>query len=201
VVGMKLPPTPTTLIGVTALLAGEVVLGLLIGGAVRLLLSALHLAGNIIGMQSGLAAATVFDPSQGGQAVIVSRFLTLIAIVMIFATDTHHLLIAGMSKSYALFPVGGGLMPADFAKYSTEVVAKSFMIGVQLSAPFLLFGVIFNVGLGLMSRLAPTLQVFFIAQPLSILGSVALLLAVLGAMMTWFIAQFQELLKPLLGLG
>jgi flagellar biosynthesis protein FliR len=199
VLAFRLPETPTTVLGMAGVLIGEILVGLLLGGAVRIILSALHLAGTIIGMQSGLAAAMVFDPTSGGQAIILSRFLGLIGILVVFASNTHHLLIAGMAKSYALFPIGGDIVSGDFAKFATMMVGNSFLLGVQLSAPFLVFGVVFNLGLGLMSRLAPTLQVFFIAQPLSILLALALLMATLSAMMTWYSAQFVAFLRPILG--
>jgi flagellar biosynthesis protein FliR len=120
-------------------------------------------------------------------------------VVMLFATGLHHLLIGGMVKSYALFRPGTGIMTADMADMVTTLVSQSFLLGIQISAPFLAFGIIFNVGLGLMSRLAPQIQVFFIAQPLSIMTGVALLLASLGAMMTAFTTSFADALRPLLG--
>jgi flagellar biosynthesis protein FliR len=196
---VSLPAVPDSFPGILAMVFTEVLLGLMIGGAVRILMQALHVGGTIIAVQTGFAAAVQFDPSQGGQVTVITRFLGLLGVVMIFATGLHHLLIGGMVKSYALFRPGTGIMTADMADMVTTLVSQSFLLGIQISAPFLAFGIIFNVGLGLMSRLAPQIQVFFIAQPLSIMTGVALLLASLGAMMTAFTTSFADALRPLLG--
>jgi flagellar biosynthesis protein FliR len=196
---VSLPAVPDGFPGTLAIVFTEILLGLMIGGAVRILMQALHVGGTIVAIQTGFAAAVQFDPSQGGQVTVITRFLGLLGVVMIFATGLHHLLIGGMVKSYALFRPGTGIMTADMADMVTTLVAQSFLLGIQISAPFLAFGIIFNVGLGLMSRLAPQIQVFFIAQPLSIMTGVALLLASLGAMMTAFTTAFADALRPLLG--
>jgi flagellar biosynthesis protein FliR len=198
---LQLPPSPKSLEALAGVLAKETLIGLIIGGAVRILMQALHVAGTVIANQIGLATAMLFDPSMGGQATVVTKFLGLVGLVMVFATDTHHIMIAGMTRSYALFGPTAPMLTADFAQWTIQLVAQSFALGIQLSAPFLVFAIIFNVGLGLMSRMTPTIQVFFIAQPLSIMIALALLLTLLGTMMTVFITRFREALTPLLGAG
>jgi flagellar biosynthetic protein FliR len=196
---VSLPPVPDTFPAILVLLLQEILMGLLLGGAVRILMQALHVAGTVIATQTGFAAAMQFDPAMGGQVTVITRFLAVLGVVMIFATGLHHLLIGGMVKSYALFRPGADLMMADMADMVLTLVAQSFLLGIQMSAPFLAFGIIFNVGLGLMARLAPQIQVFFVAQPLAIMGGVALLMASLGAMMTAFTSAFSDALRPLLG--
>jgi flagellar biosynthesis protein FliR len=196
---VSLPPVPDTFPGILAMLMQEILMGLLLGGAVRILMQALHVAGTVIATQTGFAAAMQFDPAMGGQVTVITRFLSVLGVVMIFATGLHHLLIGGMVKSYALFRPGSDLLMSDMADMVLTLVSQSFLLGIQMSAPFLAFGVIFNVGLGLMSRLAPQIQVFFVAQPLAIMGGIALLMASLGAMMTAFTSAFSDALRPLLG--
>lgn len=199
VVFLHLPPTPKNPTALGVQLAHEIVLGLLIGGASRLLLQALHIAGSVIANQIGIAAATLFDPSAGGQATVVTRFMSILGLVMIFSSGLDRMLIAGVAHSYILFSPGAPLMGGDFAALTTNVVADTFALGIQLSAPFIIFGLIFNTGLGLMSRLVPTLQVFFVAQPLSLILGFALLAAVIGTTMTVFIGRFAQILGPFLG--
>ncbi len=196
---VSLPPVPDSDAGVLALLMRELLLGLMLGGAVRILMQALHVAGTIIATQTGFAAAMQFDPGMGGQVTVITKFLGVFGVVMIFTTGLHHLLIGGMVKSYALFRPGSELMMSDMTDMVLAMIAQSFLLGIQMAAPFLAFGIIFNVGLGLMSRLAPQIQVFFIAQPLSLMVGVALLMASLGAMMTAFTTAFSDALRPLLG--
>jgi flagellar biosynthesis protein FliR len=198
---LQLPPSPKSLEALTAVLGKEMLIGLIIGGAVRILMQSLHVAGMMIANQSGLASAMLFDPSMGGQATVITKFMGLIGVLMVFSTNTHHLMIGGMTRSYALFAPTAPLMLADFAKWTTLIVGQSFALGIQLSAPFLVFGIIFNVGLGLITRLTPSIQAFFIAQPLSIMLSLALLMSLIGTIMMVFITRFREALMPLLGGG
>jgi flagellar biosynthetic protein FliR len=79
----------------------------------------------------------------------------------------------------------------------TRVIATAFRIGIQLSAPFLVFGLLFNFGLGVLSRLMPQMQVFFIGLPLSILLGLLLLLLVIGAMMGTFVGYLEGVLTEL----
>ena len=124
----------------------------------------------MVAQQLGLGFVTAVDPTQGGQQnVIVGNFLAVLAVTMIFATDMHHLVIAALNDSYRLFRPGDVPIPGDIADLVTRTVASAFRIGIQLSAPFLVFGLLFNLGLGILSRLMPQMQVYFVAAPLSIL--------------------------------
>jgi flagellar biosynthetic protein FliR len=83
------------------------------------------------------------------------------------------------------------------AQHITTVIATAFKIGIQLSAPFLVFGLLFNLGLGVLSRLMPQMQVFFIGLPLSIMLGFALLLVVIGTMMGVFVGYLEGVLGEL----
>jgi flagellar biosynthetic protein FliR len=163
----------------------------------RLAIAALQMAGSIVAQQLGLGFVTAIDPTQGQQGMIVGNFLTLLGITLIFATDLHHLVIAAMNDSYALFAPGEVPLTGDMADLFTRTVAMSFKIGVQLSAPFLAFGLLFNLGLGLLSRLMPQMQVFFVGMPLSILIGLLMLMLALGAMMTTFTGYIGDVLGQL----
>ncbi len=196
-VSMHLPPTPTNDAALFGFMLGELLVGLMMGAIVRILFSALAFAGSIIGLQSGLAAATLFDPSQGQQSPIIGRFLALAAIVLIFSAGLHHLMIESVVRSYIGFRPGAPLMAGDVAELGIEAMRMSFSLGLQLAAPFLVYGIIFNLGLGFIARLTPTIQVFFIAQPLNLLLSFALLLATSGLMLTLFIDSFSAAITKL----
>ena len=116
---------------------------------------------------------------------------------MIFATDLHHLVIAGLNDSYTIFQPGEMPIVGDVAQHITRIIATSFRIGIQLSAPFLVFGLLFNLGLGVLSRLMPQMQVFFIGLPLSILLGFLLLVLVIGAMMGTFTGYLEGVLHDL----
>ena len=169
------------------MLVEEILIGAVLGLTARLTVSALEIAGSVIAQQLGLGFVTAVDPTQGEQGVIIGNFLTMLGITLFFATDMHHLVIAALNDSYNLFEPGEVPAVGDVAALMTKTVSGAFRIGIQLSAPFLAFGLLFNIGLGVLSRLMPQMQVFFVALPLSILIGLLFLLLVLGSMMGLFL--------------
>jgi len=179
------------------MLGKELLIGAVLGLTARLAISALQVAGTVVAQQLGLGFVTAVDPTQGQQGVIVGNFLTVLAITMIFATDMHHLVIAALNDSYRLFRPGDVPIPGDIAELITRTVAAAFRVGIQLAAPFLVFGILFNLGLGVLARLMPQMQVYFVALPLSIMLGLALLVLVMSAMMGSFLDYLQGVLGEL----
>jgi flagellar biosynthetic protein FliR len=179
------------------LLGHEILIGAILGLVARLSISALQVAGAVIAQQMGLGFVTAIDPTQGQQNVIVGNFLALLALTLIFATDMHYLVIAALNDSYRIFAPGAAIMVGDVAKLMTDTIAGAFKVGIQLSAPFLIFGLLFNLGLGVLSRLMPQMQVFFVGLPLSILIGMLMLLVVIGAMMGTFLEFFGAVLRQI----
>jgi flagellar biosynthetic protein FliR len=182
---------------VLMLLFQEIIVGAVLGLTARLTISALQTAGAVVAQQLGLGFAMAVDPTQNQQGVVVGNFLSVVGVTMIFATDLHHLVIAALNDSYLIFAPGEMPLTGDVAQHFTRVVATSFRIAIQLSAPFLVFGLIFNLGLGILARLMPQMQVFFIGLPLSILLGFLLLVLVLAAMMGTFTGYVEGVLLDL----
>lgn len=178
-----LPPEPMRL----ALVAGmECATGLFIGLVARMMLAAAHVAGMIIGFQTSLANAFAFDPATQQQSVITAAWMSILALVVLFAADLHHVLLRALADSYDVFPAGRGVDPAEFAEAASQLVARSFALGLRMAMPFLVYAVILFVALGLMQRLMPQMQVFFVAMPLQLtIGLVLLALCTGVAMMTF----------------
>jgi flagellar biosynthesis protein FliR len=188
----------TTFGPVLTLMAQEIFIGAVLGLTARLMISALQVAGFVIAQQLGLGFASAVDPTQGGQqGVLISNFLTMLGVTLIFATDLHHLIIAALNDSYRLFKPGEMPLIGDVAALTTQTIALAFKIGIQLSAPFLIFGLLFNLGLGVLSRLMPQMQVFFVGMPLSILIGLMILFLVLGAVMMVFLNSMETVLRQL----
>jgi flagellar biosynthetic protein FliR len=169
------------------LLIDEILVGAVLGLTARLTISALDVAGSVIAQQLGLGFVTAVDPAQGEQGVLVGNFLSMLGLTLIFATNMHYLVIAALNDSYNVFVPGVLPSTGDVAALITRTVAGAFRIGIELSAPFLVFGLVFNIGLGVLSRLMPQMQVFFVALPLSILVGLLFLMLALGAMMGLFL--------------
>ena len=179
------------------MLAEELFIGAVLGLTARLTIAALQIAGSVIAQQLGLGFVTAVDPTQGQQAAIVGNFLTVLGVTLVFAVDLHHLVIAGLNDSYSLFRPSEVPLIGDVAALTTRTIADAFRIGIQLSAPFLVFGLLFNLGLGVLSRLMPQMQVFFVGIPLSILAGFLILLLVVGAMMGSFLGSIENVLTSL----
>jgi flagellar biosynthesis protein FliR len=180
-----------------AMLGEEMFIGAVLAMSVRVIMSSLQVAGFVIAQQMGLGFVTAIDPSLGQQGALVGNFLGMLGVVLIFATDLHHLVIIALNDSYTLFAPGEVPLMGDAAALNTRTVATAFRIGIQLSAPFLVFGLLFNLGLGVLSRLMPQMQVFFVGLPLSILIGLLIFLMVLGAMMTVFLGEVENVLTRL----
>src|SRR6188472_694116 len=172
----------------------EIIIGAVLGLTARLAISALQVAGSVVAQQLGLGFVTAVDPTQNQQGVLVGNFLAMLGVTLIFATDLHHLVIAGLNDSYQLFQPGELPVTGDMAELVTRTIATAFKIGIQLSAPFMVFGLLFNLGLGVLSRLMPQMQVFFIGMPLTIILGLLLLLLVIGAMMGVFVNYIEGVL-------
>lgn len=166
-----LPATPVgplqfnSWLGFVPAMAIEVTIGLWIGLAARIIMSALQLAGYQIGFASGLANAFApnIDIFQG--ATIVASALLMFELALIFATDLHHVIIRALLMSYDVFPTGE-IMLGDLASQIVKTVDKTFYMGLSIAAPFYVMGMVMNVGLGLANRMMPALPVFFVAGPI-----------------------------------
>jgi flagellar biosynthetic protein FliR len=182
---------------VLVMLGEELFIGAVLGMTARFTISALQVAGSVIAQQLGLGFVTAVDPTQGQQGVIFGNFLTMLGVTLIFATDLHHLVIAALNDSYVLFRPGEIPLIGDAAALTVRTIGSAFKVGIQLSAPFLVFGLLFNLGLGVLSRLMPQMQVFFVGMPLSILAGLLIFLLVVGAMMSIFLGSVEDVLKML----
>jgi flagellar biosynthetic protein FliR len=178
-------------------LGQELFIGAVLGLTARLTISALQVAGAVIAQQLGLGFVAAIDPSQGQQGLLVANFLTLLGITLIFAVDLHHMVIAALNDSYTLFRPGDVPILGDVAALITRTIANAFRVGIQLSAPFLVFGLLFNLGLGILSRLMPQMQVFFVGVPLSIMVGFLILMLAVSAMMGVFLGSVENVFQAL----
>lgn len=188
------PAMPASFAGVVTALAGELMIGFGIGLIARMITTSLQTAGTTIAFQMGLGFALSVDPSQGQQGALIGNFLTIMALTMIFVTDLHHLVLAALYDSYTMFRPGETWPVGDFSAAALQTITETFVIGIQIAAPFIVFGLIFNLGLGILSRLMPQLQIFFIAMPASITVGFILLMFLIGAVMMWYLDHVETLL-------
>ena len=182
------------------LMVHEIIIGVVLGATARVTLAALQVAGSVIAQQMGLGFVTAVDPTQGQQGLLIGNFLTLLGITLLFATDTHHLVIAALNDSYAIFSPGEMMPSGDVAALATRAFAAAFRIGLQLSAPFLVFGLVFNIGLGVLARLMPQMQVYFVGVPLAFVCGFLIFAVVIAALMGTFLDYFIGVMHQLIPL-
>jgi flagellar biosynthetic protein FliR len=180
------------------LMMHEIFIGVLLGATARVTLAALQVAGAVIAQQVGLGFITTVDPTQQQQGVLVGNFLTILGVTLLFTTDSHHLVIAALDESYKIFSPGETMASGDVAALATRAFAAAFKIGLQLSAPFLVFGLVFNIGLGVLARLMPQMQVYFVGVPLSIFAGFLILALVIAAMMGTFLDYFTGVMHDMM---
>lgn len=188
-----LPNLPSDVFTVIVYLIHELVIGLILGGMMRLVVMSAQVAGSVIAFQIGLSVAQTADPTNGGiQGAIIGSFLSFLGITLIFATDLHHLALAAIHDSYLIFPPQAPLMFGDVAEMAVQVISSAFVIGVQMSAPFIVFGLVFYLGMGILARMMPQLQVFFIAMPATVGVGLILLALLLSMMMGLYLMHFES---------
>jgi len=187
----------TSMTSLLVLMLHEIVIGIVLGATARVTLSALAVAGSVIAQQLGLGFVTSIDPTQGQQGLLIGNFLTILGLALLFATDSHHLVIGALNESYRIFSPGELMPSGDIAALATRAFAAAFKIGIQLSAPFLIFGLVFNIGLGVLARLMPQMQVYFVGVPLSILAGFLIFALVISAMMGTYLDYFVAVLHQL----
>ncbi|HEY3799453.1 MAG TPA: flagellar biosynthetic protein FliR [Caulobacteraceae bacterium] len=194
VVSPLLPQIPASLSDLAGAVIRELIIGLAIGAVLRAFMAAMSVAGEVISIATTLSFAQTANPTQATQNTTISTFLSLLAMVLIFATNLHHLFIAAMVRSYTLFPFAHPPPVADFAQLMIRTTGGAFELGIQLAAPVLVFSLIFNIATGLVGRAMPQFQVFFAATPLQVLFGLSILALSLGVMGSYWLGRYRDVL-------
>jgi flagellar biosynthetic protein FliR len=185
---------PSSVGGIGGAVLHEVLVGLMIGAVLRLFVSSLTTAGEIISLQTTLSFAQTTNPAGAQTSTAVATFLSMLGLTLIMVTDLHHLFIGAMVKSYDLFPFTRPVPVGDAAALAVRTVADSFKLGLQLSAPVLVFSIVFNLATGLVGRVMPSFQIFFVTSPLSVILGLSLLGLSLGGIAMVWTDRYRELL-------
>lgn len=181
----QLPLPPDSLGGWVRLLALETLAGLWLGGLARLVMLALAVGGQLIALVVGLTSVLAPD-AQLGQAAPTGRLLALAGTVLVLATGLYAVPLRGLVDSYAVLPAGAPWPAGEAAEAWAAAVGECVAIALRLAAPFVLGAVILNLGLGLLARIAPQVQVYFVAAPGQLLAGIALLALLLPPLLGAF---------------
>jgi len=189
-----IPAVPDTMSGLGLAVIKEILIGLMIGAILRMFLGALATAGEIISIETTLSFAQTANPAFGQGGSTIASFLTLVGVVLVMSTNLHHLFIAAMVRSYSLFPFTRAIPLADANTLAVQTFSGAFALGVQLSAPIMVFSLVFNIATGLIGRAMPQFQVFFVATPLQLLLGLSLFALSLGVIGMIWLDRYRDLL-------
>ncbi len=171
---------------------GELFIGGMIGLLGRLYFLALETMMMSASMNIGLSNALGAPIDESEQLPLIATLVTLTATCLIFVTDLHWELIRGIVASYKVMPVGFALRPQDALASVADGLARTFVIALRISSPFMVFAIVVNMAIGLINRLTPQIPVFFISGPFVIAGGLILFYIMSGPMVGLFMAQFAD---------
>ena len=197
IAGPVLPPMPTTMGVMGGQMFKELFVGLMLGGLMQMYQAALDVAGEVMAIQTTLAFSQTANPSEAQPGSTLSSFLSLVGVALIFATNLDHLFIGAIARSYTVFAPVKAVAVNDIGFMAVRTMGAAFALGIQLAAPVIVFSLVLNVATGLIGRMMPQFQIFFVVSPLSVLLGLSILMLSLGSIgMVWteryqaFLAQF-----------
>ena len=195
IVGPTLPPMPDGVGAMAGVVIKETLIGLILGGLLRLFIASLTTAGELVSIQTTLSFAQTANPTEAQPSTTLSTFLSVLGVTLIFDTPLHQMFIAAIVHSYTLFAPTKPLMLNDAGVMAAETVGKSFALGLQLAAPVVVFSLVFNVAVGLVGRAMPQFQIFFVATPLSLLLGLSIFALSLGGIGLIWMQHYDAFLR------
>ena len=181
-----MPAVPDVSLAAAGMIGAEAVTGLCLGWLARLVCLALPIAGQLVSYLLGLATVLQPDIELGAQTTAISRLFELAVPVILLTSGLYALPLTALAGSYRLIPAGTLLPAADSTAMAVSAVAQAFALALRLAAPFLLAAIVWHLAIGLMARLVPRLQIYFVALPGQIAGGLLLLAVLIAAMlMAW----------------
>jgi flagellar biosynthetic protein FliR len=181
-----LPPQPTSTAELIWLIVSETLIGGFMGALIQIVMSSLELAGFMIANAVGITNAMIDDPVTEEQASIITGFLSLIAVALIFITGVHRFILQAIVDSYTLLAPAQPLFTGDMLQLGARLMDQAFAMGIRLAAPFIVYEMVFQITSGVLARLSPQLNVFFVAIPGKIIMGIAVLMVSLPVMMLLF---------------
>jgi flagellar biosynthesis protein FliR len=192
-----LPPMPSAALDTplaVLLVLQQVIIGMSLGFAVRVLFAAIELAGELIGLQMGLNFAGYFDPITAGQGTATARFYGTTVSWLFIVVNGHLLVIAALADSFTSFPVGPE--PFDFLRKAQPHLwaAEIFRTGFWIALPLVAMLIFVNLVLGLIARVAPQINIFSIGFPITLSVGLAGIFLTLPMMQAPFLMAMDKML-------
>lgn len=181
------------------IIAQQLVIGVAMGFAMRLATSAIDFAGEVIGLQMGLGFATFYDPTNASQTPVISEFMSLLGLLVLLSTNGHLMIIATLTQSFSVLPVGGPLPGSGSWSNLAYAAGFIFASGLMLALPVVSALLITNTALGVLTRAAPQLNIFAVGFPLTLAGGFIMLILCLNFLATPMLQAYEHGLQSMLG--
>lgn len=172
--------------------AQQILIGVAIGFSMRILMGAVEMAGSLVGLSMGLGFATFFDPQNSAQVPVVSQFIGLLSLLIFFAINGHLMVISALVESFRVLPISTTPLAAGGFHALALAGGHIFVIGVVMSLPVMAALLIVNVGMGVMSRAAPQLNLFAVGFPVTLFAGFMVLLMSLPYLAPHFVRMYEE---------
>lgn len=168
-------------VAVALVIAREMAIGLAIGLAIRSLVAGAEMAGHLTATQMGFTYGAVVDPQSGVRNNIIAALYGNLALITFFAIDGHHALIRALAASYQRLPIGVGAVDESLVRGVTQMLGVIFVMGVRFAMPIIIVLLVVELGMGLISRSAPMLNLLVVAAPVRVLVGLIVVTAVIPA--------------------
>lgn len=159
---------PTTLVPLALLVGQEVLIGVLIGYVSNLVFAAVSVAASMMGIQLGFRAANLFNPFISVSTSSLEQFYTLTALVLFLTINGHHILLRALARTFDVVPIGTFVLTEVTIARLIEMTNALFVIAARIALPVMGTLLLVDLGLGLIARAVPQIQVFFVGLPLKI---------------------------------
>lgn len=174
------PPIGSS-VAIVLIIAREMAIGLAIGLAVRAVLAGAEMAGHLTATQLGFTYGAVVDPQSGVRNNIVAALYGNLALITFFAIDGHHAVVRALAASYTRLPIGAGGVDQSLVGGVTQMLGLVFVMGVRFAMPVIVVLLVVELGMGLISRSAPTLNLLVMAAPVRVLVGLVVMATVVAA--------------------
>ena len=147
------------------IVAGELIVGLILGFVSSLIFSAIQMAGQLLDMQIGFGIINMIDPLSGQQAPLIGNFKYILALIIFLATNGHHVLLSALFASFKLIPVTGMVMNVAVTAFIVDLIASMFVLALKISLPVIVSLLLTDMALGILARTMPQMNIFVVGVP------------------------------------
>ena len=188
-----IPQIPQSVVGYMLAVIVELIVGWLIGFVAYITFAAIHMAGKLLDMQVGFAVVNVVDPTSGQQIPLLGSFLYNLGIIIFLVTNGHHMVISGLFESFQMIPVLGATFDLSISDLMVDMTGGMFVTGLKIALPVLFAILLTDVGLGVLARTMPQMNIFVVGIPAKIVIGLFVLSIALPFYILFLDVMFNEM--------